>query len=277
MKDEVEVHSSEGMVYLPGGEFLMGSDDGMPHEGPVHRVTLKPFWIDETEVTVAQFEGFVKSTEYKTEAERFGWSGVFDMRTGEWTRVDGADWSDPEGNEQKPDRQEPVTQISWADANAFAAWAGKRLPTEAEWEYASRGGLVQKKYAWGDELNPGGKPTANWWQGHFPDKNTGEDGFPGRAPVRSFPPNNDGLYDMIGNVWEWTSDWFAHDYYGNSPARDPQGARDGTERVIRGGSWMCSENFCSNYRPSARSASTPDTGLNNLGFRCARDQRPAGH
>ena len=265
------LHKADGMVLIRGGRFEMGTDDGMPFEGPVHRVTVKSFWMDEREVTVNDFRRFVEATGYETEAEKFGWSVVFDVKNGEWTRVDGANWHRPEGRDSTPGPDEPVVQVSWNDANAYAKWAGKRLPTEAEWEFAARGGLVGKKYAWGDELRPGGKPVANWWQGSFPEKNTGEDGFLGRAKVGSFEPNGFGLYDIAGNVWEWTSDWYSENYYGNSPSDDPKGPSAGVERSIRGGSWMCAENFCSNYRVAARSHSSPDTGLNNLGFRCVKD------
>lgn len=268
-KESVEI--PKGMVLIKGGTFQMGTDDGMPFESPVHPVEIKSFLIDEHEVTVAEFAKFVEATNYKTEAEKFGWSGVFNVETREWENMTGADWRHPEGknSEAKPD--EPVCQISWNDANAYAKWAGKRLPTEAEYEFAARGGFSQKKYAWGDELNPNGKPAANWWQGNFPDKNTLEDGFLRRAPVKSFSSNGYGLYDITGNVWEWTSDWFDENYYQKSPKSNPQGAENGTEKVIRGGSWMCSENYCSNYRVAGRSHSTPDTGLNNLGFRCVKD------
>lgn len=260
------------MVYIKGGEFLMGSRNGMPHEKPVHKVSIKSFWMDKTEVTVQEFAEFIKETGYKTEAEKFGWSGVFDLEAKEWTRGDGASWQNPEGDEKKSQPNEPVTQISWNDANEYAKWAGKRLPTEAEWEYAARGGLVGKTYAWGNDLRPNGKPVANWWQGTFPDKNTVEDGFLKRSPVGSFKPNGFGLYDMAGNVWEWTADWYAADYYANSPVANPKGAANGREKAIRGGSWMCAENFCSNYRVAGRSHSTPDTGLNNVGFRCVKDE-----
>ncbi len=260
------------MVFIKGGEFLMGSDDGMPHESPVHRVSVKSFWMDATEVTVAEFAEFVRATGYKTEAEKFGWSGVFDIEKGEWTRGDGATWRDPDGDGKEPLPDEPVTQISWNDANEFAKWAGKRLPTEAEWEYAARGGLEQNIYAWGNDLKPNGKPVANWWQGEFPIENTVEDGFLKRAPVGSFPANNFGLYDMSGNVWDWTADWYSADYYANSPKENPPGAKNGTEKAMRGGSWMCARNFCTNYRNAGRSRATPDTGLNNVGFRCVKDE-----
>jgi len=260
------------MVWINGGSFRMGATDGMPSEAPVHQVSVRPFWMDAHEVTVGDYAEFVAASGYRTEAERFGWSGVFDLRTREWEKADGADWRHPDGPGSSAPPSEPVTQVSWNDAVAYAAWAGKRLPTEAEWEYASRGGLTGKRYPWGDELRPGRKPVANWWQGHFPDRNTGEDGYLGRAPVGSFPPNGYGLYDMAGNVWEWCEDWFDESYYRTSPADDPRGPATGTERVLRGGSWMCSENYCMNYRNAARSHATPDSGLNNLGFRCVKDR-----
>lgn len=214
----------------------------------------------------------MKSTNYLTDAEKFGWSGVFDVEKAKWIKVDGANWRHPEGRNSEANPDEPVCQISWNDANEYATWAGKRLPTEAEFEFAARGGLLQKKYSWGDELRPNGKPVANWWQGTFPDKNDLEDGFLRRAPVKSFAPNGYGLYDMAGNVWEWTSDWYDENYYQNSPSENPKGADGGTEKSMRGGSWMCSENYCSNYRVAGRSHATPDTGLNNLGFRCVQVQ-----
>jgi formylglycine-generating enzyme len=266
-----QVSKADGMVLIPGGTFRMGTDDGMPFEGPVHDVSVKSFWIDKHEVTVGEFARFIEATNYVTDAEKFGWSVVFDIETGEWKRIDGANWRHPEGGDAEADANEPIVQVSWSDASAYAKWSGKRLPTEAEWESAARGGLVGKKYAWGDELRPGGKPVANWWQGVFPEKNTGEDGFIRRARVESFPPNGYGLYDAGGNVWEWCADWYSDDYYENSPSDNPRGAAGGDERVIRGGSWMCAENFCTNYRVAARSHSVPDTGLNNLGFRCVRD------
>jgi len=258
------------MALVKGGTFRMGSDE-MPDESPVHEATVNSFWLDRYEVTVGEFARFVEATGYQTEAERFGWSGVFDSASGEWQRRDGANWRHPEGTDRSPAANEPVTQVSFADASRYARWAGKRLPTEAEWEYAARGGAAGKRYAWGDELRPGGKPAANWWQGEFPRRNTVEDGFPGRAPVGSFAPNGYGLHDMGGNVWEWCADWYGASYYSASVAANPPGPHTGAERVIRGGSWMCSENYCSNYRVAARGHTAPDSGLNNLGFRCARD------
>lgn len=170
-------------------------------------------------------------------------------------------------------RGRPVTQVSWNDAQAFAAWAGRRLPTEAEWEYAARGGRDQERFVWGHELRPAGRPVANWWQGTFPDRDTGEDGFTGRAPVGRFAPSGFGLVDVSGNVWEWCADWYDAGYYAASPRLAPAGPVTGRERVLRGGSWLCSENFCTNSRPGARSQAPPDSGLNNTGFRLVRDVR----
>ena len=262
----------DGMVLINGGKFIMGTEDGMPYEAPTHEVTVKPFWIDRHEVTVADFAQFVAATGYQTDAEQFGWSGAFNLKTKQWEKTKGADWRHPDGPTSKPADNEPVSQVSWNDAEAYAKWAGKRLPSEAEWEFAARGGLVQKKYSWGDDIRPNGKPVANWWQGSFPNRNTDEDGFITRAPVESFPPNGYGLYEMTGNVWEWCADLYGDDYYAKSPVDNPPGPNEGNERSIRGGSWMCAENFCTNYRVAARSHATPDSGLNNLGFRCVRDQ-----
>jgi formylglycine-generating enzyme len=263
----------DGMLFIKGGPFVMGTEDGMPFEAPAHKVSVRSFWMASHEVTVAEFARFVAATGYKTDAEKFGWSGAFDMNDGQWKKTQGATWRHPDGPDSVAGDNEPVCQVSWNDAAAFAKWAGKRLPTEAEWEYAARGGLVQKEYAWGDQLRPNGKPIANWWQGSFPDRNTNEDGFIKRAPVKSFPPNGYGLYDVVGNVWEWCADWYADDAYVQvRHDDDPKGPESGNERVMRGGSWMCAENFCSNYRVAARSRATPDSGLNNLGFRCVRDE-----
>jgi formylglycine-generating enzyme required for sulfatase activity len=266
-------HSTAGMVLLQGGHFMMGTDDGFPYEAPVHDVELSPFYIDRAEVTVGQFEQFANETHFQTDAERLGWSGVFDVDKGEWTKGDGANWRHPEGPGTTASATEPVVHISFDDAKAFAKWAGKRLPTEAEFEYAERGGLKGAKYAWGDELRPGGKPVANWWQGHFPENNTSEDGYLRRAPVGSFPPNGYGIYDLTGNVWEWTADWFDPDYFKNSAKQNPAGPEAGEERVLRGGGWMCSTNYCQGFRVAARNHTPPDSGLNNLGFRCARDAK----
>jgi formylglycine-generating enzyme required for sulfatase activity len=263
--------AEDDMIAIPGGTFVMGTGEGFPYEGPAHEVTVKPFKLDKHEVTVGQFRKFVEATGYKTEGEKIGWCGVFDRSTGEWTKGDGATWLHPEGPSTTAKDDEPVCQVSYNDALAYAKWAGKRLPTEAEWEFAARGGLKHATFAWGEELRPGGKVVANWWQGRFPDKDTGEDGFKGRAPVGSFPANGYGLVDMTGNVWEWCADWYGADYYRNSPKDNPAGPEKGEERVLRGASWMCSENYCNNYRVAGRSKTTPDTALNNLGFRCAKD------
>ncbi|HXI24671.1 MAG TPA: formylglycine-generating enzyme family protein [Pyrinomonadaceae bacterium] len=260
------------MILVNGGKYLMGTEQGMEYEAPAHEVIVKSFWMDRHEVTVAEFGAFISATGYKTDAEKFGWSGAFNLKTKRWEKTKGADWRHPEGPGSSAAENEPVCQVSWNDAAAYAKWAGKRLPTEAEWEYAARGGLVQAKYSWGNDVRPNGKPVANWWQGRFPNQDSGEDGFKGRAPVESFPPNGYGLYEMTGNVWEWCADWYADDYYKRYAQSDPQGADDGSERAIRGGSWMCAENFCTNYRVAARSHATPDSGLNNLGFRCVRDK-----
>jgi formylglycine-generating enzyme required for sulfatase activity len=269
------VTSSKSMVFIKGGRFLMGTSDqsAWPAETPVHEVEVHSFWLDVYPVTVGQFAGFVKATGYKTESERFGWSGVFDVRQHDWTRVDGAYWHHPEGTSSKSARpNEPVTQVSWDDAVAYCGWTNKRLPTEAEFEYAARGGLAGKKYSWGNELRPQGKYRANYWQGTFPAKDQGEDGYAGRSPVGSFPPNGYGLYDIAGNVWEWCSDWFDDKYYEKSPRDDPHGPSTGTDRVTRGGSWLCSANYCTGYRVASRNHATPDSALNNLGFRCVTDK-----
>ena len=267
-----DVSVPSGMVRIPAGTFRMGTRDGPSHETPVHEVEIQSFFMDRTEVTVGDFAQFVEITGYKTEAESIGWSGVFDHDERRWGPVKGATWRYPDGPAHAPaSASEPVTQVSWNDAQAYAKWADKRLPTEAEWEYAARGGVDQSPYVWGRELRPGGHPVANWWQGSFPEQDTGEDGFRGRAPVGRFEPNGFGLVDVTGNVWEWCADWYSERYYEQSPRLRPSGPATGSERVMRGGSWMCSENYCTNYRPGARSHATPDTGLNNTGFRLVRD------
>ena len=277
------------MVALAGGPFRMGTDDpdGFPAdgEGPVHRVTLRPFRIDVTAVTNRQFAAFVDDTGYETDAERFGWSYVFAghlpkkaLRKARgraasapwWAAVDGAQWRHPEGRGSHVGRRadHPVVHVSWADARAFAAWAGKRLPTEAEWEYAARGGLDGRRYPWGDELEPDGGHRCNVWQGRFPDHNTRADGFAGTAPVRSFSPNGFGLYETTGNAWEWCADGFSPTAYRDLPADDPVGPEAPT-RVIRGGSYLCHASYCNRYRVAARSHNVPDSSSGNTGFRCA--------
>jgi formylglycine-generating enzyme len=291
--------SSAGMVLLPGGEFLMGtnSHEGYPAdgEGPVRTVSLSPFWIDVTTVSNAQFERFVKVTEYVTEAERFGWSFVFAgflpndfpptrgvAQTPWWRQVYGANWRHPEGPqstiETRPDH--PVVHISWNDAQTYALWAGKRLPTEAEWEYAARGGLEQQRYPWGDQLTPAGKHRMNVWQGTFPSINTAEDGFRGTAPIDAYEPNGFGLFNMTGNVWEWCADWFSAMYPAEARSKklrdDPTGPTSGERRVMRGGSYLCHRSYCFRYRVAARSANTPDSSTGNIGLRCVRGADQCG-
>ncbi|MFI0036447.1 formylglycine-generating enzyme family protein [Streptomyces mutabilis] len=283
--------STRGQIRLPGGEFAMGDafDEGYLADGetPVHPVRLKPFRIDETAVTNAQFATFVKATEHVTDAERHGSSAVFHLAvdapsadvlgdaagTPWWINVRGAHWRRPEGSRSDiTGRQNhPVVHVSWNDASAYARWAGKRLPTEAEWEYAARGGLAGRRYAWGDELTPDGRWRCNIWQGRFPHTNTAEDGHLTTAPVKAYRPNGFGLWNTAGNVWEWCSDWFSPTYYAHSPREDPHGPGTGTARVMRGGSYLCHDSYCNRYRVAARSSNTPDSSSANLGFRCAND------
>lgn len=262
---------------LPGGTFRMGTDEGLPHEGPSHRVTVSPFAIDRHEVTNARFARFVAATAYVTEAEKIGWAGVFRPGAG-WQPVNGASWKAPGGPNSSVKGRDayPVVHVSWNDARAFCAWAGKRLPTEAEFEFAARSGKQGELYAWGGrELAPGGRHLANTWQGPFPERDTGADGFRGPAPVGSFPANGYGLFDVIGNVWEWTADGFdPRAYRGREGARDPRGPVRAEQRAIRGGSWICTPHYCSGYRVAARQSSPPDSALDNLGFRCAADAAP---
>ncbi len=264
---------TSGMVLIQGGEFTMGTDSGEPFEGPPHRVRLTSFLIDQHEVTNHQYALFADATGFVTESERLGWSGVFDPRQNGWTKGDGADWRHPHGpgssHTEMPNH--PVVHLSWEDAKSYCDWKGTRLPTEAEFEYAARGGLEGARYAWGEELIPGGVHQANLWQGTFPQQDRVLDGFGSHGPVKQFPPNGYGLYDMTGNVWEWVKDWYAPDYFRRSPTDNPQGPRSGDQKVQRGGSWLCSENYCQGYRVAARMMTAPDSGLNNLGFRCAAD------
>ena len=261
------------MLLVPGGEFMMGANHGLPFEGPEHRVALDSFLLDRHEVTNARYGEFADATGHVTESERLGWSGVFDTRRSRWTKGDGADWRHPAGpgSSYREMSDYPVVHVSWFDAAAYCEWRGARLPTEAEFEYAARAGIENARYAWGNQLSPGGAHQANLWQGEFPVEDRGQDGFSGLAPVGTFPPNAFGLYDMTGNVWEWVQDWYAPDYFARSPRMNPQGPADGTQKVHRGGSWLCSENYCRGYRLEARMMTPPDSGLNNLGFRCAAD------
>ena len=309
-----------GMVWVPSGEFTMGTDDvrSFPNERPAHRVRVDGFWIDEHDVTNAAFAKFVEATGYITTAERKpDWeelkkelppgtpkpddsvlapgSLVFtptshpvplDDLSAWWRWVPGACWRHPEGpgSDIKGRENHPVVQVSWDDAVAYAKWAGKRLPTEAEWEFAARGGLEGKRYPWGDEFRPNGKYMANTWQGLFPVTNTAEDGFVGTSPVKSFPANGYGLYDMAGNVWQWCSDWYrvdaftqlATDLASKSVCRDTGGPAESWDpadpnapkRVVKGGSFLCNPSYCESYRPSARRGTPPDTGSSHTGFRC---------
>ncbi|MEZ5366901.1 MAG: formylglycine-generating enzyme family protein [Bryobacterales bacterium] len=262
-----------GMVRIGAADFMMGTERGFPYEGPPHRVTLDPYWIDTTEVTNADFEKFVGATGYVTTAEEIGTSVVFKPEQHGWDLVEGADWRHPEGPETSiaGRMDNPVVDVSWDDAVAYCEWAGKRLPTEAEFEYAERGGLPNAEFAWGNEFAPGGQFRANTWQGIFPEKDEKSDGFSGVAPVKSFSPNGYGLYDMTGNVWEWVADWFDPSYYSMSPTHNPLGPKQGTQKVQRGGSWLCSSNYCQGYRVASRMNTDRDSGLTNLGFRCAAD------
>lgn len=310
--------SYEGMVKIPAGDFMMGASDkeGRPDEYPQHRVKTNSFWMDATEVTNAQFKKFVDATGYVTTAEiKPDWEEIkkqlppgtpkpdesllvpaslvfvptktaVDLNNASqwWSWTKGASWKHPQGPDSNLKGKEnlPVVQISWDDAQAYAKWAGKRLPTEAEWEFAARGGLVNKKYFWGDEDPEKGKIKANIWQGKFPYLNYTLDKFKGLAPVKSFAPNKYGLYDMAGNVWEWCSDWYTPDYYrtiAGGVSDNPKGpvrSYDPMEptipkRVVRGGSFLCNASYCKGYRVTARMKSSPDTGLEHTGFRCVAD------
>jgi formylglycine-generating enzyme required for sulfatase activity len=309
----------DGMIFIKGGDFNFGTNSslGWPDERPAHRVHVDDFWIDSCEVTNAQFREFVNATGYVTTAEKapsleevmrqvpagtpapppellVAGSLVFtppdhvvsldDMRNW-WQWVPGASWQHPEGPNSNLDGREnhPVVQVSWDDAAAYAKWSGKRLPTEAQWEFAARGGLIDKDFCWGDQAPTDTTPMANTWQGTFPNLNTKADGYVRTAPVGSFSANGYGLHDMAGNVWEWCSDWYDRDLHtrlsGGGVASNPAGPERTSDRtqpyaelkIQKGGSFLCNESYCLRYRPSARHGGAPDTGMSHLGFRCVKD------
>jgi len=311
----------DDMVYIPEGTFVMGGDSiwGRPDEFPRHAVKISSFYMDKHEVTNAQFRAFVEATRYVTTAEnKPNWeelkkqlppgtskpadsllvaaSLVFlppnhpvrlDDVSVWWKWVAGADWRHPQGPKSNIEGKDnyPVVQVSWDDAKAYAAWAGKRLPTEAEWEYAARGGKPNSIYPWGDQPINQGEIKANTWQGNFPNENTEKDRYYRAAPVMSFPSNGYGLFDMAGNVWEWCSDWYRPDYYKmcatHGTVTDPTGPEDSYDdlepsvpkRVVRGGSFLCTDQYCSGFRVSARMKTSPDTSLEHTGFRCVVSAR----
>tara|TARA_B100000925_G_scaffold56133_1_gene36973 strand:- start:127 stop:1149 length:1023 start_codon:yes stop_codon:yes gene_type:complete len=309
------VKNLDGMVWIPGSTFQMGSEDNQarPDEGPVHSVRVDGFWIDQTEVTNSQFARFVEATGYITTAEKpIDWeemkkqlppdtpkphdsllqasslvfkptSGAVDLNnfSAWWEWKPKANWRSPRGKGSTIEGKEnhPVVHVSWDDAVAYAKWAGKRLPTEAEWEWAARGGLKEKKYPWGDEDIGAGKVKANSWEGKFPYDNTNKDLFFYSAPVKSFEANGYGLFDMAGNVWEWCSDWYNYDYYktiAGQTTNNPKGADKSydpynpyiDQKIIRGGSFLCNDTYCSGYRVASKMKSSPDTGSQHTGFRC---------
>jgi len=284
------------MIRLEGETFVMGSEDSLAYpadgEGPVRSVRLDPFWIDPCTVSNAEFARFAESTGHVTEAEAAGWSFVFGGLLPDdfpatrgvaaapwWRQVEGASWRHPTGPHSSWEEcaDHPVVHVTWGDAQAYCGWAEKRLPTEAEWEYAARGGLVQQPFPWGDELEPGGDHRMNVWQGEFPGHNTAADGYVGTSPTDAFPPNDYGLYCMTGNVWEWTADWYTVEHPRTyEPLSNPGGPVAGTRKVTRGGSYLCHASYCRRYRVSARSALTSDSFSGNVGFRCARGAEPVG-
>jgi formylglycine-generating enzyme len=278
-------------VPLPGGEYRMGDSfgEGYPADGetPVHTVRVAPFAVDPTAVTNAEFAAFVEATGHRTDAERYGTSAVFHLAIDAddadilgrvpvapwWLTVRGATWAHPDGPRSDLDGRtdHPVVHVSYEDARAYCRWAGKRLLTEAEWEYAARAGHDGRRFVWGDELTPDGEHRCNIWQGVFPTENTLGDGYLTTAPAQSFHRNDFGLWNMAGNVWEWCADWFSPYYYKRSPAENPPGAPFGQNRVMRGGSYLCHDSYCHRYRVAARSSNTPDSSSGNLGFRCASE------
>ena len=306
----------DSMIWIPGGSYHMGSDRHYPEEAPSHRVAVEGFWIERTPVTNKQFRRFVDTTDYVTLAEippdakdypgalphmLYAGSLVFrrpmermlaDNWQHWWSFLKGANWRQPYGPGSTIDGLDdhPVVHVAYGDALAYARWAGKDLPTEAEWEFAARGGRENAEFAWGDNLTPNGKFRANFWQGRFPWENLAEDGYERTSPVTAFPPNRYGLYDMIGNVWEWTSDWFnpRHPADANKPCCIPKNPRGGREdlsydpcqpegkiprKVLKGGSHLCAPNYCRRYRPAARHPQPIDTSACHVGFRCVARKR----
>ncbi|KAK0181123.1 hypothetical protein PV327_003434 [Microctonus hyperodae] len=291
-KDEIEkifYNTPNEMVLIEGGIFEIGTDNPVfigDGEGPKRNVELKNFYIDKYEVNNFYFDKFVKATNFKTEAEKFGNSFVFEGLLSDeikleikeavaqapwWLPVNFATWFHPEGPDSNiTDRMDhPVVHVSWNDATSYCKWLGKRLPTEAEFEIACRGGRKNRLYPWGNKLTPNNKHRVNIWQGEFPHKNTGDDGYIGTAPVTEYPPNNYGVYNIVGNVWEWTEDWWSVDHSTESTT-NPVGPSSGTDKVTKGGSYLCHKTYCFRYRCAARRPNTPDTSASNLGFRCAK-------
>lgn len=278
------------LIALAASEFRMGTDAGEGYradgEGPARRVALGAYAIAARAVSNADFARFVRETGYVTDAERCGWSFVFRGFVGEgrvprikgisseapwWVAVEEACWARPEGPGSGIGSRadHPVTHVSWHDANAYCRWSGTRLPTEAEWEYAARGGLDSNTYPWGNELVEGGRHRCNIWQGTFPDRDLGLDGYAGTAPVDAFEPNAHGLYNAVGNVWEWCEDWFSPNYHRVTRSVDPRYAVPSGRRAMRGGSFLCHASYCNRYRVAARSSNTPDSTTSNCGFRVA--------
>src|SRR5882724_4785871 len=307
-----------GMVWIPGGTFRMGSDRHYPEEAPSRQVAVGGFWIDRTPVTNLQFSQFVAATGHVTTAEapsdpteypgalpHMLYAGslvfmrprsTFDLcdRSQWWFFLEGADWRHPYGPKTNIHGLDdyPVVHVSFSDAIAYAKWAGKDLPTEAEWEFAARGGLDGAEFAWGDDLTPGGRQMANTWQGEFPRQNLNADGFERTSPVTAFPPNGYGVHDMIGNVWEWTSDWYSQKHEADAPKaccipENPRGGREEQSydpglpniripsKVLKGGSHLCAPNYCRRYRPAARHAEPIDTSTSHVGFRCVVRNAPS--
>jgi formylglycine-generating enzyme required for sulfatase activity len=315
--DGISDEARSGMIFVPGGTFRMGSDHHYPEEAPAHRVSVDSFWIDGAPVTNAEFRRFVEATNYVTFAElapkasdypgalphmlKAG-SLVFNPPAGEidirnwrqwWEFRFGANWRRPYGRGSwiKGLDEHPVVHVAYCDAEAYAQWAGKELPTEAEWEYAARGGIDGAEFAWGDELTPGGQYMANTWQGIFPRENLKLDGYERTSPIKAFPPNGYGIHDMIGNVWEWTSDWYAPKHSADAQKaccipKNPRGPRQDQSldpcqpeiliprKVLKGGSHLCAPNYCRRYRPAARHAEPIDTSTSHVGFRCIVRTRP---